>query len=82
MEAVTAGAIAIAVLPTFLPKLVEFIQAWALRGQGRTVKFKGKVAGQEVEFEGSAEDLKPLLATLSALPTQYDKPANKSKPSR
>ena len=82
VEAVTAGAIAVAVLPTFLPKLVEFIQAWALRGQGRTVKFKGKVAGQEVEFEGSAEDLKPLLVTLSALPTQRDKPANKSKPSR
>ena len=27
VEAVTAGAIAVAVLPTFLPKLVEFIQA-------------------------------------------------------
>jgi len=69
-EAVTAGAIAVAVLPTFLPKLVDFVQAWALRGQNRMVKFKGKVAGQDVEFEGSAEDLKALLKTLSGTETK------------
>jgi hypothetical protein len=60
------GAVAVAVLPSVLPKVVEFCQAWALRGQGRTVKFKGKVGGQEIEFEGKAEDLKTILAQLSS----------------
>jgi len=67
-EAITLGALAVTVLPSVLPKLVEFCQAWALRGQGRTVKFKGKVAGQDFEFEGKAEDLQILLAMLSTLP--------------
>jgi hypothetical protein len=36
-----------------------------MRGQDRTIKFKGKIEGQEIEFEGNPEDLKSLLATLS-----------------
>ena len=67
-EAITLGALAVAVLPTFLPKLVDFVQAWALRGQGRTVKFKGKVGGQEMEFEGTADELKAVLAALQPPP--------------
>jgi len=67
-EAITLGALAVTVLPTVLPKLVEFCQAWALRGQGRTVKFKGNLGGQDFEFEGKAEDLQLILAMLSALP--------------
>lgn len=67
-EAVTLGAIALTVLPALLPKIVEFCQAWALRGQGRTVKFKGKVGGQDIEFEGKAEDLQRVLALLSSPP--------------
>ncbi|MCI0518966.1 MAG: hypothetical protein L0Z70_01765 [Chloroflexi bacterium] len=65
-EAFTLGAVAVAVLPALLPKVVEFIQAWALRGQGRTVKFEGAVAGQTVKFEGRAEDLQKILAQLAA----------------
>jgi low affinity Fe/Cu permease len=65
-DAITLGAVVVAVLPSVLPKLVDFCQAWALRGQGRTVKFKGKVGGQEIEFEGKAEDLKIILAQLSS----------------
>ena len=63
-DAITTGSIALAVLPAVLPKIVESVQAWVLRGSNRTVKFKGKVAGQAIEFEGSAEDLQTLLATL------------------
>jgi hypothetical protein len=63
-EVVTAGAIAISVLPTVLPKIIEMIQAWVMRGHGRTVKFKGKVGGRMIEFEGSADDLQKILATL------------------
>jgi hypothetical protein len=34
-EAITAGAIALSILPAALPKLIEFVQSWAMRGQGR-----------------------------------------------
>ena len=64
-DPVTTGAIVLAVLPTFLPKIVDFVQAWALRGHGRTVKFKGEVGGQTFEFEGNSEDLQKLIETLS-----------------
>jgi len=48
-EAFTLGALALVAVPAFLPKLVEFLQAWALRGENRTVKIKTP-AGLEVEF--------------------------------
>ncbi len=63
-EAVTAGAIALSVLPAALPKLIDFVQSWAMRGQGRRVKFKGKIGGQDVEFEGYPEDLQDLVKSL------------------
>jgi hypothetical protein len=66
VDPVTVGAIVIAVLPNMLPKLMDMIQAWAMRGSNRAVKFKGMVAGQVMEFEGSAEDLQKLIASLSA----------------
>ena len=64
-DPVTLGALAIAVLPAFLPKLLEFLQAWSARGRGRAVKFKGKINGADIEFEGAAEDLQNLIAGLS-----------------
>ena len=64
-DPITTGAIAISVLPTVLPKIVELIQSWALRGNGRTVKFKGEVNGQSFEFEGRSEDLQAILKTFS-----------------
>jgi len=59
-DPVTIGSIAIEVLPALLPTVVGMVQAWAARGQGRTVKFKGK----GIEFEGSPEELQRVLATL------------------
>jgi len=59
-DAVAMGSIVISALPTVLPAVVGLVQAWAARGQGRTVKFKGK----GIEFEGSPEELQELLATL------------------
>jgi hypothetical protein len=64
LDPVTAGSILLTALPVMLPKVVDGIQAWAMRGSNRTVKFKGRIAGQAVEFEGSGEDLQRLLATL------------------
>jgi len=64
-DLVTMGSIVISALPAVLPAVLGLVQAWATRGQGRTVKFKGRVGGQPIEFEGSAADLEKLLATLS-----------------
>ncbi|MFB0533374.1 MAG: hypothetical protein ACETWR_00155 [Anaerolineae bacterium] len=36
-------------MPAFLPKLVEFLQAWTLCGENRTVRIKTP-AGLELEF--------------------------------
>jgi len=63
-EVVTAGAIALAVLPNALPKVIEFLHAWSLQGRGRTIKFKGKIAGQNIDFEGSFAEMEKLVAML------------------
>src|SRR6266508_2228216 len=60
VDPVTMGSIVISALPTVLPTVVSLVQAWAARGQGRTVKFKGK----GIEFEGSPEELQKLLESL------------------
>jgi len=70
VDPVTIGSIAVVVLPGLLPKLVEFIQAWALRGQGRTVKLKGKIGGQTIQFEGTSGELQKLIAALLQPKTQ------------
>ncbi|MFB0534924.1 MAG: hypothetical protein ACETWR_08080 [Anaerolineae bacterium] len=48
-DAFTLGALALAAVPAFLPKLVEFLQAWALRGENRTVEIETP-AGLKVKF--------------------------------
>jgi hypothetical protein len=65
IDPVLMGNIAVTVLPAVLPKVVELIEGWTNRGHGRTVKFKGKVGREVIEFEGSPEDLHKLLETLS-----------------
>jgi hypothetical protein len=64
VDPVIAGTIALAVLPAMLPKVLEFLQSWTLQGKGRTIKFKGKIADQHIEFEGSLADMEKLLAKL------------------
>lgn len=59
-EAVTMGSIIVSALPTVLPTVIALVQSWSARGQGRTVKFKGK----GIEFEGSPEDLEKILKSL------------------
>jgi hypothetical protein len=63
-DPVTMGPIAISALPTVLPAVVALVQAWSARGQGRTVKFKGKVGREVIEFEGSREEFQKLLEKL------------------
>ena|SRR5574339_359740 len=60
-DPISIGSIALELLPSVLPGVLGLVQAWASRGQGRTVKFKG----MGIEFEGSSEDLHKVLETLS-----------------
>ena len=53
----TLGLITLQVLPTVLPSVIELAKAFMARGQGRTVKFKGR----GIEFEGPPEELHKLL---------------------
>ena len=69
-EVVTIGALAVTLLPTLLPQLVEFVKAWTLRGHGRTVKVKlePQNSGVEVEFDPSSmspNDVAQLVRDLS-----------------
>jgi hypothetical protein len=63
-DLITIGSIALEVLPAILPSVIGLVQAWTARGQGRTVKFKGKIGRERIEFEGSPEEFQKLLAML------------------
>jgi hypothetical protein len=73
MEAVTIGALAVTVLPAALPRLIEFLQAWTLRGKDQTVKIKASVGDRSVDVEypaGASETvvkelIKRMTDTLS-----------------
>lgn len=45
------GILALAVLPTLLPKLLEFSQQWVCRGQGRSLRVKVAEGDKLVEIE-------------------------------
>jgi len=64
----TLGALVLIAAPTLLPKLVEFLQAWSLRAEGRKVRIKTP-AGLEVEFTPdkklSEDELVSLVGKLS-----------------
>ncbi|MCB0180427.1 MAG: hypothetical protein KDI62_19510 [Anaerolineae bacterium] len=69
-DAFTMGALAIAVLPTFVPKLVEYLQAWTLRNPNRTLKIKTQHGDRavEVEFDPttiSADEVTSLVEKLN-----------------
>ena len=59
VDAVTIGALVLAVLPTVVPKLVDFLQAWSLREEGRKVKIKTQVGDRALEVEYSPTSMSP-----------------------
>ncbi|HEX9018352.1 MAG TPA: hypothetical protein VF806_04165 [Anaerolineaceae bacterium] len=73
-EVVTLGALAVSIFPTLIPKLVDFLQSWSLRGESRTVKIKAQAQDRSIEVEYSPasmtpEELKRLVETITqALP--------------
>ena len=68
-EAVTLGALAVAVLPTLMPRLIEFLLEWSMRGKDRTVKIKTQIGDRSVELEcptsTSPAQLKSIVDTLT-----------------
>jgi hypothetical protein len=69
-EAITLGTMAITVLPIFVPKIIEFLQSWVTRNDGKTVKVKSQAGDRSIEIEFSQkaisqQELKTLLDTLT-----------------
>lgn len=69
-EAVTLGALTLAVLPGLIPKLVEYLQSWTMRADNRKVKVKTQVGDRSIELEYSPANLSPeeldnLINTLT-----------------
>jgi hypothetical protein len=56
-EALSIGTLAVAVLPVFFPKLIDFLQAWTMRGGSRSVKIKTQVGDRAVEVEYSPDKM-------------------------
>ena len=79
-DPVTIGALAVAVLPTFLPRLIEYLQSWCLRGENRKIRIKTQVGDRSVEVEYSPtaisqEELTHLVSQLTeSLTTDTDTP--------
>ncbi len=70
VEAIALGSLAVQLLPSVVPKLIEFLHAWTLRGQGQTIKIKTQQGDKtvEVEFSPNAmspDDLKKYVDVLS-----------------
>jgi hypothetical protein len=69
-EAVTAGTLAVAILPSFLPTLLEYLKSWTMREEQRKVKVKSQIGDRSIELEYSPntlsqEELKELVTTLT-----------------
>ena len=83
-EAFTLGALAVAVLPTAIPKLIEYLQAWTMRSEGRSVKIKSQVGDKTIELEYSPkgisnQDLKELVTLLAgSMASEKDSPEEDS----
>ena len=58
-EAVTVGVLSLAVLPAMLPRLVEFLQSWALRWSDYKIKIKRQTGDQSLEVEYSPAKTSP-----------------------
>jgi hypothetical protein len=59
-DPITIGTLAMSAMPAVLPGVIDMIKSWTARGQGRTVKFKGR----GIEFEGTPDELAQILASL------------------
>jgi hypothetical protein len=63
------GAVVVAIGPAVLPKFLEFLHAWAMRHEGRTVKIsikrqRGDSIELEVPYTMSLPEAKEWIATI------------------
>lgn len=70
-EAVTLGSLAVVTLPIVIPKLLEFLQSWTLRGENRKVTLKTQTGDRSIELEYMpsampADELQRLIQTMTA----------------
>ena len=77
-EAVALGSLAVAVLPVAIPKIIEFLRDWLMRGENRTLKLKLQVGGNSAEIECNpslvaTNDIELLVGKLTGV---LGKPAN------
>lgn len=74
--AITAGAIAIAVLPTMMPAIIQYLRDWRLRNANRMITIKRKTGDEEIEVsfpeDMSSERLKELISSVSAVVLDKD----------
>jgi hypothetical protein len=66
-DAMTLGALAVTVLPNFLPRVVEYLQAWTLRGEGPNLKVKSQVGDRSIELEAALKFPLPVFGLLALL---------------
>ena len=71
-ELAALGSLLVTLAPAVVPKILEFLQSWALKGAGRTVKVRVTSGDRSVDVElsagtGSDRELKELLTTVSAV---------------
>jgi hypothetical protein len=84
-EALALGAIWVGLVPSLVPGLVEFLQAWALRGANRTVKVSARVGERALEVEyapglTSKAEVKHLIGELTDMLAEL--PGTSREPSR
>jgi hypothetical protein len=69
-DATVLGALVMNLVPAVVPRLIEFLQAWSLRGQGRTVTIKvaAKNRSAELQFPVGTDhqELERLVEKISA----------------
>lgn len=74
-ELVTLGSLAVVVLPTIAPKLIELLQSWLMRSENNTIRIKAQVDNRSIKVEYSpatmsADELKRLVTSLTeAMPS-------------
>lgn len=83
VEVLALGSLWIGILPSMIPKLIEFLQSWSMRGQDRTVKIKANVGDRAVEVEYSPRvtseaEMKSMVETITSALAQ--KPAATDSP--
>jgi len=68
-EAMTLGALAVTILPSVIPKLIDFLRDWSMRGENRMVKIETRIGDRSVNVEVprtmSPDELKGLVDMLA-----------------